>query len=212
MRLLRENASQIEVLTENTSSGRKLYLEGKFLMSNALNRNGRFYPKPVMEQAVDMYKREYIDESRAIGELNHPDRPFADPKHAAIFIESLTWQGDDVVGKARVLNNPDGDRIKSLLEAGFKFGVSSRGLGDVVKESQRDLVNKFLLTAIDTVDKPSGQVCYVNPVNESVEWVYENGVWHPSKAIAEMLAKKKPSEDELFEGFCKLVAHFKQTT
>lgn len=206
MKFITESTSQVEYLFENTNKGKVLYIEGNFLMSNQKNRNGRLYPKSVMEKAVDAYNRDYINEKRAIGELNHPEYPFADPAKAAIFMDSpLTWHGDNVVGKARVLNNPDGDRIKSLLEAGFKFGVSSRGLGDVVKEAQYDLVKSFLLNAIDAVDKPSGQVCYVNPVNESVEWVHENGVWQPSKQLVEHVRKTKPSDEELLEGFKQLI-------
>lgn len=206
MKLLTEHAPHVEMLVENTAKGKNLYIEGVFLMSNTKNRNGRVYPKNVMEEAVENYQNQYIKERRAIGELNHPaDRPFADPAKAAIFIESLSWQGDNVIGKAKILNNPDGDRIKSLLEAGFKFGVSSRGLGDVIKESNgTDLVRKFMLNAIDAVDMPSGQLCYVNSVNESMEWIQENGIWIPG--VHDVLEAKKPTADELLEGFRQLLS------
>jgi len=177
MYLLREFSDQIEVLTENTTEGRVLYLEGPHIQTEAQNRNKRIYTKKVMEPVVEKYVNDYIKERRAIGELNHPaDRPFADPRHAAIMCESLTWQGNNVVGKSRVLNTPDGLIIKALMEAKFKMGVSTRGLGKVNKAN--GLVEAYLLNAIDAVDMPSGQTCYVNAINESTEWQMTNeGVW-----------------------------------
>lgn len=204
MKLLHESISPtLEVLTENTSKGKVLYIEGPFLMSEAQNRNGRLYSKAVMEQAVDRYQREYVSERRAIGELNHPDYPFPDPKKAAIMVESLSWQGNNVIGKARVLNTPDGLIIKELLDANFKLGVSSRGLGEVKENRGLSEVTKFLLNAIDAVDLPSGQICYVNPVNESVNWVESNGVWIREQAIVQPQANPEQlleALSELFKG------------
>lgn len=177
MKLLSEHVEAIEPLTEQTSDGKVLYLQGVYIQSEKKNRNGRIYPREIMEEAVDKYQKEYINERRALGELNHPDRPFVDPAEAAIMIESLDWQGDNVVGKARVLNTPKGNIIKALMEANFKMGVSTRGLGEVKEKSDADYVTKYVLNAIDAVDKPSGQVCYVNALQESTEWVMENGVW-----------------------------------
>lgn len=175
--LLTEYTNELETLTENTADGKKLYIEGNFLMTEAKNRNGRIYPKSVMEKSVEVYQKNYISERRALGELNHPNRPFIDPAEAAIMIESLTWQGNNVAGKALVLNTPKGNIIKGLLEANFKLGVSSRGLGDVREQRGVKMVNSFLLNAIDAVDMPSGQNCYVNSLTEALEWIEEGGVW-----------------------------------
>lgn len=176
----------IEYLVENTVKGKRVYIEGPFMMANAVNRNGRFYPKEVLEAAVDQYLNDYVNQNRATGELNHPDYPFPDPKKAAIFIESLYWQGDNVIGKAKVLNIGDGLVIQELLEAGFKLGVSTRGLGDLkTRPDGSKEVYKYAVHAVDAVDFPSGQTCYVKPVNESVEWVInESGVWAPERQIA----------------------------
>lgn len=178
MLFLTEWSQGMEVLTEQTDSGKVLYLEGPMIMTERQNRNGRVYPKGMMEKAVDKYNKEYVLERRAIGELNHPNRPFADPASAAILIESLSWQGNDVIGKARVLNNPYGQQIKSLVEANFKLGVSTRGLGEIKERSGQKYVENYLLNAIDAVDMPSGQTCYVNALHESTEWVQTStGVW-----------------------------------
>ena len=165
-----------------------LFLEGPMLMSEAMNRNGRIYPKPLMEQAVDKYIKEFVSERRALGELNHPkDRPFADPAVAAIIVEKLEWQGNIVNGKVRVINSPMGQQIKALVEANFKMGMSSRGLGATRRVNEAQVLTKWVLNAIDAVDKPSGQVCYVDPVNEATlnEWTLEDGIWVEKKRFDE---------------------------
>lgn len=177
MMMLTEWSSNIETLTEQTDTGKVLYLEGPMIMTESKNRNGRIYPKGMMEKVVETYNRDYVKERRAIGELNHPARPFADPASAAIIVESLSWHGNNVIGKARVLNNPFGQQIKSLVEANFKMGVSTRGLGEVRERAGQKFVESYMLNAIDAVDMPSGQNCYVNAVNESVEWINESGIW-----------------------------------
>ncbi len=190
---------QIEIKTEQTSKGRNLFIEGPFLMSNAKNRNGRIYPKSVLEQAVDRYIKEYINERRAIGEFNHPDYPMPNPKLAAIKIESLEWRGDNVYGRAKVLNTPDGLIIKELLENDFKLGVSSRGLGSATKQNGADVIQQFLLNAIDAVDLPSGQICYVDAVNESVSWVERNGLWFKEEDRLIVEQANSPIQLELLE-------------
>lgn len=178
MLFLTEWSSGVEVLTEQKESGKVLYLEGPMIMTERENRNGRIYSKGMTEKSVDKYIKEYVEQRRAIGELNHPNRPFADPACAAIKIESLHWQGNDVIGKARVLNNPFGQQIKSLIEADFNLGVSTRGLGEIKERSGKKFVENYLLNAIDAVDMPSGQTCYVNAITESTEWVQSpTGVW-----------------------------------
>jgi hypothetical protein len=176
-KLLFESSFQVESLHENTPHGKQLYIEGIFAQANVKNGNGRMYSRSVMEQAVDSYNESYVKKRRALGELNHPDRPFADPAEAAILIESFEMQGDNVIGKAKVLNTPKGQIIKGLLEGGFNLGVSTRGLGSLVeKNGVKHVQNDFMLTAVDAVDMPSGPNCYVNSLYEST-WVNKNGVW-----------------------------------
>jgi len=204
MFLLTEHQNNIEVLHEETSTGRKLYIEGNFLQAEDKNRNGRIYPKSVMEPAVETYIKDYIMERRSIGELNHPARPFADPAEAALMVESLNWKGNYVEGKARVLNTPKGQIIAALLEANFKLGVSSRGLGDVVEQKGTSFVKSFMLNAIDGVDNPSGQRCYVNAMTESVQWIQEaSGVWVQRLAKAPLDEKAILDNMEQFLDFLK---------
>jgi hypothetical protein len=196
-KLLVQESFNVEVLHENTASGKALYIEGIFAQSNIKNRNGRVYPKEVMEQSVDAYITNYVSQRRALGELNHPDRPFADPNEAAILIESLTWDGDNVIGKARVMDTHKGKNVAALLEAGFNMGVSTRGLGSINEVNGTKYVqNDFLMTAVDCVDQPSAPNAYVSSLYEST-WVNKNGVWLP--ATEERINEETEKfNDELF--------------
>lgn len=181
--LLVDTCRDVEFLTENTSSGNRFFIEGPFLMTEAVNRNKRLYPKDIMEESVERYIKEYVDANRAIGELNHPDYPLPAIEKAALLTKSMYWgdgnHANDVIGKAQILNNPDGDRIRALMEAGFDMGVSSRALGGVTRAKDHVRVKRgVVLNAIDAVDLPSGQTCYVNALLESSQWqLNESGVY-----------------------------------
>lgn len=183
MKLIVENLhgqSHLEVLTENSKHGRQLFLEGPMVQCNAVNRNGRNYDfESVGKPAVDRYIKEYIEDRRAIGEVEHPEYPFPKLSKAALKVESMAWDGFNAIGKARVLNNPNGQIIASLAEADFNLATSTRGLGDVSDNYGIDEVQPgFMLTAVDVVDRPSGQVCYMKALRESVDWVQnDQGVW-----------------------------------
>jgi len=185
MRLMIDNhhgSSVLEVLTENAADGRKLYLEGPMVMCGQNNRNKRFYDKNTVGiPAVERYNREYILDGRAIGEVEHPNYPFPKLSEAATMInEPMSWVGDNAVGKMMILNNPKGQVIRSLVEANYNMGVSTRGLGDTRKSGDVDHVKPgYVITAVDTVDRPSGQTCYVKAITESVDWEEVNGVWVP---------------------------------
>lgn len=182
MKLIIENLhgqSNLEILTENTAAGgRVLYLEGPVFQCNRVNRNGRNYDyDSVGVPAVNRYLTEYVEDRRAIGEVEHPDYPFPKLSKAAIKMESMHWDQYNAIGKARVLNNPNGQIIASLAEADFNMATSTRGLGDV-NEAMDQVLPGYMLTAVDVVDRPSGQVCYMKALRESVNWVQnDGGVW-----------------------------------
>ncbi len=150
--------------------GGDLYIEGIFMQSNVVNRNGRRYPKKVMENAVSKYIQEQVKTNQALGELNHPSRSNVDPAEAAIRITELWWDGDNVMGKAIVLNTPKGQIVRGLIEGGWVPGVSSRGLGSVKQVDGINEVQDFRLTVgVDVVWGPSAPAAYVKPVTESNE-------------------------------------------
>lgn len=187
MKLLREITAigkDLQIGEAATATGGKaMYIEGPFVMCNQVNRNGRNYDlQKVGIPAVEAYDKEYIQDRRAIGELKHPDYPFPDIEHAALKTESMRWEGTNAIGRARILNTPKGQIIRALAEADFNLAVSTRGLGETKSVNGYDDVQPgFMLTAVDAVDRPSGQVCYVKAVSESVEWQLDesSGIWVP---------------------------------
>lgn len=166
-------SEQVEILTESTANGKELYIEGVFSTFGKKNRNGRRYTQPVLEGAVDRYINEYVNTGRAIGEINHPSTPIPDPRKASILIESLTWKGNDLIGKAKVMKTPEGDILRGLLESGYKTGISSRGTGSIKNVNGVDEVQSdFELFAYDIVHNPSNY-------GSMVEGLFEGAVWTP---------------------------------
>ena len=179
MKLIAEyNDNNIEVITEAKESGGKNYfIEGVFMQAETKNRNGRIYPKPIMEKAVDKYVKEQVSTKRAVGELNHPDGPTVNLDKVSHLIEGLDWNGNNVVGKARILDTPNGQIVKGLLEGGVQLGVSTRGMGSLENRNGVMVVkDDFILNTVDIVQDPSAPTAFVNGIMEGVEWVWNNGV------------------------------------
>ena len=179
MKLIVENTNcPIEVLTEaKEGGGKNHFIEGVFMQSEQKNRNGRIYPKAIMEKAVDKYVREQVMTKRAVGELNHPDGPTVNLDKVSHLIESLDWNGNDVVGKARILETPMGMIVKGLLDGGVQLGVSTRGMGSLEQRNGVMYVkDDFLLSTVDIVQDPSAPTAFVNGIMEGVEWVWSNGI------------------------------------
>jgi len=179
MKLITEYVEQnIETICEQKKDGTKEYfIEGVFMQSNKKNRNGRIYEKASLERAVDKYVTEQVSQGRAVGELNHPEGPAVNLDKVSHKITDLHWQGNDVIGKASILNTPMGLIVKGLLEGGVKLGVSSRGMGSLVQKNGASYVgDDFMLATVDIVQDPSAPSAFVNGVMEGVEWVWDNGL------------------------------------
>jgi hypothetical protein len=183
MKLISEYVdAPVELLTENTDKGKQYYIEGVFAQSNAKNRNGRIYERKIMESAVDRYINEQVKTGRAVGELNHPQGPQINLDKVSHRIVSLEWKGDDVVGKAHILNTPMGKIVQDLLEGGVKLGVSTRGMGTLEERNGTQYVkDDFHLATVDIVQDPSAPNAFVNGIMEGVEWLEENGILRPIK-------------------------------
>jgi hypothetical protein len=201
MKLIAEYTdNNLEVLTEE-KNGKKTYaIEGIFMQAEAKNRNGRIYPRAVMESAVNKYNTEQVVPGRAVGELNHPEGPTVNLDKVSHKIESLDWQGNDVVGKATILNTPMGEVVKGLLDGGVKLGVSTRGMGSLARGNGAMIVKEdFLLNAVDIVQDPSAPSAFVNGVMEGVEWVWNNGIIE-AQTIEKMETEiKKAPRADLYE-------------
>lgn len=178
MRLITEYTEQnLEFFTENVNGKKQYSIEGIFAQSEIQNRNGRIYPKNVMESAVNKYVEEQVKQKRAVGELNHPDGPTINLDKVSHLITDLKFENNDVVGKASILNTPNGQIVKGLLDGGVRLGVSTRGMGSLVREGNRTLVkDDFILNTIDIVQDPSAHGAFVNGIMEGVEWIWDNGM------------------------------------
>ena len=204
-----------EILTEATNDGKKnLYIHGIFMQANKKNRNGRVYPKGILEEAVNVYNNDFVSKKRAIGELNHPTRLNVDPAEASHLITELTWDGSDVIGKARILEGtPKGAILKGLVEGGVCMGVSSRAAGSVKKNKQgiNEVQNDLRLSTVDAVSDPSAPDAFVQGLMEGVNWIYENGIFiqDGGQKIEEAVSRiKKASLSELDSVKLRVFADF----
>ena len=148
------------------------------MQSEMKNRNGRMYPSNVLMNEVARYNKEYVEKNRAMGELNHPQGPTVNLDRVSHIIKELRQEGNDVIGKAKIMDTPMGRIAKNLIDEGAKLGVSSRGMGTLkanksgVNEVQKD----FMLAAVDIVADPSAPNAFVEGIMEGKEWVWDNGI------------------------------------
>ena len=178
MKLIREEIESAKVvITEGKNGKRSHFIEGVFLQGAIKNRNGRMYPVETLGREVAKYNESYISKGRALGELGHPDGPTINLDRVSHLITSLKQEGNNFVGKARLLDTPMGNIAKSLLDEGVKLGVSSRGLGSIKEEGGIKVVaDDFMLaTAADIVADPSAPDAFVEGIYEGREWVMVDG-------------------------------------
>jgi|TARA_B110000305_G_C19119189_1_gene483548 hypothetical protein len=171
----------LKCLIEKKENGEKSYvIEGVFAQADTKNRNGRIYPKAIMERAVGKYVTEQVNKKRAVGELNHPEGPTVNLDKVSHLITELKFNGNDVVGKAQILDTPMGRIVKGLLEGGVQLGVSTRGMGSLENRNGAMVVkDDFILSTVDIVQDPSAPEAFVNGIMEGVDWVWNNGILSP---------------------------------
>lgn len=176
-----------QLLTEGKRDGQNWFIEGVFAQAETLNKNKRIYKESTLDREVDSFVKEYVSTSRAVGELSHPESSQINPDRAAILIESMTKDGTDYIGKAKILNTPCGNIIQALLEGGVVIGVSTRGSGSVRtrKDGISEVNDDFKLHTVDAVMNPSAPKAIVSAV-------YEN----------EQVFDPLLSDTLLFEEFC----------
>lgn len=180
--LLREDSENVEFLTEEVNGKKELFIEGIFAQAEVKNGNDRLYPINVLEEALDGYIKNFMDKKKSIGEIHHPEYPMPNPENAAIFITEMKWDGNNVYGKAKVINGGKGLIVKGLIEAGYRWGISTRGMGELKERSGINYVQKgYFMTAHDLVDNPSGPDCNVDKIMENTRWYMNEstGVWTP---------------------------------
>ena len=179
MKLISEHVDSIEYLVEDTKEGAKNYrIKGVFMQAEMKNRNGRMYPKSVLEKEVGRYNKEYVNQNRAFGELGHPDGPTVNLERVSHMITGLYPDGNNFIGEAKVMDTPYGKIVKNLIDEGAKLGVSSRGMGSLEPRRDMQVVKDdfYLATAADIVADPSAPNAFVEGIMEGKEWVWDNGI------------------------------------
>ena len=179
MKLICELTETVDYeLVEEDGKPKKYFIEGIFMQSEKKNKNGRIYPLDVLEKEVGRYVKEYVEPKRAFGELGHPDGPTVNLDRASHMITSLTKEGKNFVGRAKILDTPNGKIVKSLIDEGARLGVSSRGMGTLKPDKKAQIVQNdfYLATAADIVADPSAPNAFVEGIMEGREWIWDNGL------------------------------------
>jgi len=203
------------VTEENKKTGEKdFFIEGVFIQTEQKNRNNRIYPKHVMEKEIDRYNKEHINKNRAYGELGHPQGPTINLERVSHMIQSLKEEGNNYIGRAKVMDTPYGSIVKNLMKEGAQLGVSSRGMGSLkANKNIMEVQDDFMLaTAADIVADPSAPDAFVKGVMEGCEWIYdsENGSWSKQtiEIVEDILDTGKKSSRELMERKIELFDRF----
>ena len=183
MKLISEQIEEVTFLSEEKEGKKHYFIEGIFLQGEIKNRNGRMYPMKVLDREVEKYSESFIKTDRALGELGHPDGPNLNLDRVSHKILSLNKEGTNYVGRAKILSTPMGQIAKNLLDEGIKLGVSSRGMGSLVKkEGYQVVADDFMLaTAADIVADPSAPDAFVDGIMEGKEWIWDNSILKESE-------------------------------
>lgn len=175
MKLITELNEEVELVTEETNGKKNYYIEGIFLQTEMVNRNGRRYSRNIMEKEVARYNREIIEKNRAFGELGHPSGPSINLDRVSHIITELRQDGNNFIGKARITDTPMGHIARGIMESGGQLGVSSRAMGSLKEENGVMVVQSDLRisTAADIVADPSAPDAFVHGIMEGVEWIFD---------------------------------------
>ena len=170
-----------EQITESMKENNgKLIVRGVLQRAEAKNQNGRIYPKEVLVREAKKYYKEFIKQSRAMGELDHPESAVVNLQNVSHNIKEMHWEGNNLLGTVEVLRTPSGNILTELFKSGIKLGISSRGMGSVetvseAGEQSQEVQPDFELIAFDFVSNPSTQGAFMYPMNESVNKEFSTG-------------------------------------
>jgi len=211
MKLIKEHTEEVKYLVEEKlGKGKEYFIEGIFLQSNLKNRNGRVYPTEILDKEIKRYNEEYVTKNRAFGELGHPDSPTINLDRVSHMIKELKRDGDNFIGKAKIMDTPYGKIVKNLIDEGATLGVSSRGMGSLTQKGGVSMVQDdfTLATAADIVADPSAPNAFVEGVMESKEWVMVDGKFVERDLLEAQRIIRKTSSKNLNEAKLKLFADF----
>lgn len=209
-KLIKEEVSEVHFLTEMNNGKKEHYITGVFMQAEQKNKNGRVYPMNILRTEVDRYNREYVNKNRAFGELGHPENPTINLDRVSHMITSLSPDGNNFMGKAKILDTPNGRIVKSLLDGGANLGVSTRGVGSLKPQSGFQMVQDdfHLATAADIVADPSAPDAWVTGIMEGTEWVMTNAGWKPIQYEKAQKMIKEASKSEIEDVALKLWTNY----
>ena len=201
MKLITEMIEDVQYLVEEDGNGKKNhFIQGVFMQAEQKNRNGRVYERRILENEVKRYNESFVKKNRALGELNHPQGPTVNLDRVSHMIKELKFEGNDCIGKAKLLDTPMGNIAKNLVSEGAQLGVSSRGMGSLEERKGVNYVkDDFMLSAVDIVADPSAPNAFVNGIMEGKEWVWDNGVLQEKQIHEYQQMIQKASRRELEE-------------
>lgn len=210
MKLISEHINHtVNYIVEAKDGSKNVFIEGVFMQADQKNRNNRIYKHSILKNAVDKYVDEQVKTGRAVGELNHPEGPTINLDKVSHRITELKWNGNDVVGKALILDTPMGKIVKGLVEGGVKLGVSSRGMGTVeIRDGISYVKDDFVLSTVDIVQDPSAPGAFVNGIMEGVDWIWNNGILEARQIEEYETEIKKASSKSLTEAQVRIFADF----
>jgi hypothetical protein len=212
MKLIAEEVLDVQYLVErNEKTGEKEYaIEGIFMQAEKKNRNGRVYPLHILNKEVSRYNQDYVNKNRAFGELGHPDSPTINLDRVSHMITKLYPDGNNIMGKAKILDTPNGKIVKSLLDGGASLGVSTRGVGSLKPHNGFQLVQDdfHLATAADIVADPSAPEAFVRGIMEDSEWILTAKGWMPVHHEKAKKLIKEASSNEIEDVALKVWHNF----
>lgn len=215
MKFVRQYISEDFVSTgvelDESTQTKNYFIEGIFMQGDKENRNKRLYPTNVIAEQLNEYKKNFIENKRAFGELGHPQGPQINLDRVSHMITEIRQEGSNFIGRAKILDTPNGKIVKSFIDEGARLGVSSRGLGSVksTRNGISEVQNDFKLSTVDIVADPSAPDAFVDGIMEDYDWYYDNGILKAREIenIREMVKNTKNTEERselalsLFEQF-----------
>ena len=167
MRNLQEHLTfdQANIVLENANEGKDLYLKGIMIQGGVRNANQRVYPVNEIGRAVKTLNDQITGGYSVLGEVDHPEGLNINIDRVSHMITETWMEGDNGYGKMKILPTPMGNLVKTMLEAGVKLGVSSRGSGNVAEDGS-NTVSDFEIITVDVVAQPSAPGAYPTPIYE----------------------------------------------
>jgi hypothetical protein len=186
-----------------SADGRELYMAGLFIEGDVKNQNGRVYPRHEIERAVESICKRLSRGETVLGELDHPEQLQVNLDRVSHIITEMKCDGANGLGKLKIIETPMGNIARTLLKAGAKLGVSSRGSGNV---SDSGKVSDFDIITVDIVAQPSAPNAYPKTIYESLFNMQGGEVVYRTAAA---MTHDKSAEKHLIKNMQKLINELK---